>query len=477
MRRPLVPSGSFRQELYLLGLFLLVLAVGTLVILNPADAYIGPGLAFDQLGLRLAVGLGFGPTAVVAPLYPFYLSFFYGWIGYSHQAVLLSQVLLLAGATSTVALIVRYLGLSSRYAWLAGAMVGFFPQALALLRHFSPTLLIAFLWTVAIHVWTRNRPHPSWFEAGLVGLLFGVTLLGRFGLWIPIAVLLALRGSFPRRRGFFQVPDTTELGAPVPRGGWRIFARATVAGLLVLGTVTPWIVRNSRLHGELVFVDSTWALRWEAATVPGEHTIDYVIPGRTTRFPDHMPVLSNRLALGEIVGFASAEPVKLLRIWASRAGAFVGFSGWNDAATLDRFPYEGTAFRIFQALVYGLLLSLASSWLVLLRARGRPEALLANAWLALAFVGVVTGGIGDIRIFSLPLLVPLAMRGLWGLLVQLRVRLRPREGDPEIPWSAWRAYPNTDPWPTGVEPATSLRWSAFLLLVLAVWVHGLSGMV
>lgn len=467
--RSLFRSSAFREELGLFGVFLAVLGLGTLVILNPAEAYIGPGLAFDQLGLRLAVGLGFGPTAVVPPLYPFYLSCFYGAIGYSHEAVLLSQVLLLAAASLGTALTVRHLGLGPRYAFVAAVLVGCFPQSLALVRHFSPALLLLFLWTTAVHAWTRRRPHPSWFEAVLAGVLLGVCLLGRFGLWIPSLVLLATRGGLPGRA------HVLDPAAPRPRAGRPALFRALLAGLCLLLAVVPWMVRNSRLHDELVFVDTTWALRWRAETIPGQHDIDYVIPGRATRRPDQMPVLSNRFALGEIVGFACAHPVTLLRVWGRRAGDLLGFSGWNDAATRDRFPYEGPGYRALQALAYGALLALAGVWVVLLRARGEAERLLGRAWLALAFVGVVTGGIGDVRVLSLPLLVPLAMRGLWGLLVQLRVRLRARSDDPALPWSPWRAFENTDPWPPGVEPASRRRWLGLVVLVLAIWIHGLSG--
>lgn len=455
---------SWKQEAYLVVLFVAVLVVGTAVILNPADAYLGPGLAFDQLGLRLAVGLGFGPTAVVPPLYPHYLAMFYRSVGYSHMAVLLSQVVLLAGLATSVSLIVRYIGLSPRYAWLAGLLTGFFPQAIALLRHFTPALLVAFLWAVGVHAWVRNRPYPSWFETVLAGMVFGMVLLGRFGLLVPIVVLLVSRRAFRGRLG----------GSPSRASSFLHLAPRVVLAIVVLSAVVaPWIVRNSRLYDELVFVDSTWAVRWRAATIPGEYTLDFVIPGRSTRVPDHTPILENRLALGDVVGFACAEPWKLVRIWTRRAVTFVGFSGWNDAVTLDRFPYEGPAYKLLQALVYGILLSFAAAWIVLLRARGKPERLLGKTWLALAGIGVITGGIGDIRVYALPLLVPIAMRGLWGLLVQLRVRLRPRQGEEG---GLLRAYENTDPLPRGVRAANGLQWCAWISVVVTVWTLGVLGL-
>ncbi len=474
------------RESYLLGLFLLSVLAGVFVVQHPADSYIGPGLAFDQLALRLAVGIGFGPTAVVPPLYPFYLSVFYGWIGYSHEAVLLSHVLVLGFTACTVALIVRYAGLSSRYAWVAGLLVAFFPQSLAAIRHFSPVLILMLLWAMAALTWTRNRNGPHVLEAVFAGIVLGTMLLGRFGMWIPALALLAARVAFPPSRKMFQVSRPTgasfTAGTSPASNASRSFGRrrlrpfllAILALTVMAGVATPWMVRNSRVHGEVVFMDSTWAMRWRAATVPGSHSIDYVIPGRFTVRPDHIPVLENRLALGDVLGYVATDPGKVAHIWLLRASDILGFSGWNDAATLDRFPYEGIYFQLAQGIFYGMVLSLVLCWWVLLRGRGQTERILFVSALAVFMTGVIGGGVGDTRLLLMPLLVPIAMRGAWGFLVQSRVRLRRRDGDPEEAWTPWRTFTNTDEYPWGVRPASGLAWAVLALGIVAIWLHGIS---
>jgi hypothetical protein len=231
--------------------------------------------------------------------------------------------------------------------------------------------------------------------------------------------------------------------------------------LVVLGMTLPWMIRNSRLHEEPVLVDSSWALRLRAATIPGTHEIEYRVPGRTSVQPDHMDVLENRLALADLIGFGLARPFTVVGTWLRRAQDQIGFSGWNDAATRDRFPYHGATYRWAQALMFGTLLTLLLSWLVLLRGRGDRERVCLAAVLGFFVLGAVGDGPGDGRLYALPFLVVLAMRGAWGLLVLSRVRPFARG-----------SLSATGPLPIHVEPASRLRVLVWVALTLAVWIHG-----
>lgn len=455
-------------EAYLIVLFFAALAVRVAIVLRPAPFFYGPGLMYDQLGLRIAAGLGFGPTAILPPLYPFYLAMLYRVYGYAHSAVLFSHALVGALAAVLAAGLVRTVGLRRRYAIVGGLLVALFPQAIAQTRLISPQLLISLLLLSGAFLWVRSRPVARVWEALAAGLVLGVAVLGRSGVVLPALFLFLSRGAFPPGG-----PRKFETRGGRTGAAWLRRAVAVAAMVLV---VAPWIARNTRLHERVVWVDSTWALRLEAATVPGARSVEYQVPGRATRAPDNTPLTDNRLAIGEIVGFATTRPAEVFRIWGVRLRSFFGFSGWNDSATLERFPYTGVWYRLAQAIFFGALLTLAAAWVVLLRARGGPERILGWTLVGVIGLAVVAGGVGDGRLLALPLLAVVAMRGAWGLLALSRARVtrsRPAPASSESTVSADPGLENA--LPEGIVPAGVLRWLLWGLLTLLIWAHGIWG--
>jgi hypothetical protein len=449
LRKNAGTGGRLASESYLLFVFALALAARVSVVFFPDAAYIGPGLLYDQLGLRIAVGLGMGPTAALPPLYPEFLGLLYRVYGYSYLAVALPQSLLGALTAVLTGLAVRYAGLGRKYALLAGILVALFPQALAQTRHLSPQVMVGFLFLAGSVMWVRRKRTPAWIDVVIAGIAFGLCILARTGMIVPVLCVILARGMHRERL--------------------RLRARSLVLLALALSIPVPWIVRNSQLHEELVLVDSTWALRLRAATIPGSHEIEYRVPGRTTEQPDHMEVLENRLALADVIGFGLNNSATVVGVWLRRAQDEIGFSGWNDAATRDRFPYEGSAYRSAQAIMFGALLTLFLSWLVLLRGRGDPERVCMAAVVGFFLLAAVGGGPGDSRLYALPFLAVLAMRGAWGLLVLTRIQ--PFAAETER--SSSNVHDPAPPLPIGVEHPSKLRVVIWCVLVTVMWIHGL----
>ena len=490
-------------EAFLLVIFLVALFSRVLVLIHPADIYLGPAILFDHLGLRMAVGHGFGPTSILPPLYPFYLSLFYKTVGYSHQVILLSQALVGALACSAGALLVRYLGLNRRYAWMAGLLLALFPQSIAQTRHLSPETLLGYLFLAAMVLWTRGRPFPHVGETLAAGLCFGLVLLGGMGAIFPIGFALLARGHFAdRMTGTFGYRSPTRTGAArvsptgSVTGAARVSPPGSVTGSITVSTPSPkrlfrarilhrllvlvcllsiggvWASRNSAVHGRLVLIDSTWALRLRGATIPGTHDIEYRVPGRLVRLPDNSPLTENGIALGEWMGFVATHPGKVAKIWARRGGEFFGFSGRNDVVTLEQFPYAGGAYQLAQAFFWGVALSLALAWVILLRRRGEQERVLSWAVLGCVVLASVSGNVGNARILAFPLVVALAMRGAWGFLVLSGIRIRTPQSEARM--IAAGQSVGVEVLPAGVDRVGRLRWIAWLLGVLSIWLHGLS---
>lgn len=438
-RRLWTRRGTALDESYLLAVFFLALVARVAVVMSPADVFLGPGLVMDQLGLRVGVGLGLGPTAMLPPLYPHYLGLLYRLYGYSHVAVVLSQALLGALTAVLIAILARYSGANRAFAGIAGLLVALHPQALAQVRHLSPQILTGFLFTVGTLVFLRGRQTGSRIAAIATGLIFGVMVLGRAGLVVPGLTILLAQSR-----------------------GWRsrfTRTRRLLAIALLFAVIVPWNVRNSMLHHQPVFVDSTWAMRLRAATIPGSHEIEYRVPGRFSVQPDAMEALDNRLAVADVIGFALTEPGTVLAVWGERLREMISFSGWNDAATQEAFPYQGIWYRVAQALAQGFVLSLVLTWAVLFPAPGRAERMLGIAVLGIVGMAMTGGGTGDARLYAFPFLVVLAMRGARDLLIASRV--------------------TTDaPLEHMHDPGPVRRWTWALVLLLtwlhgvAMWVHG-----
>lgn len=455
-------------EAYVFAIFLLALASRVFTVLHQAPTFLGPGVMFDQLGLRIAAGLGFGPTAIVPPIYPYYLGLLYRVYGYNHHAVVLSHALIGALITVAVAALIRSLGLGRRYALLGGLLYALSPQSMAQARHLSPQLLVVLFFTMCALLWIRTRPLPSWGDVIWAGLMAGLCVLTRSGMVLPCLVLLLARG---------WIGSSTALGGLRPAWFRRSIAlrRVLVVAAMAL-VVMPWVVRNSLLHERAVWVESTWALRVRAVTIPGEQSLEYQVPGRSVVAPDNVRLTDNALALGDVVGFYITEPAQVLRVWGLRLRAFLGFSGWNDSVTMGRFPYEGLWYRVAHALFYGVVMTFLLAWLVLLGARGTRERVLAAGVLGILALTVIAGGTGDARLAALPLLIPLAMRGAWGFLVLGEVRLRDPRPMPGAGSEEARADMPQEPDPTlgvlGLAAPSRSRWLLWIGLAAALWMHG-----
>ncbi len=433
---------SAPRDIHVLLLVILALAVRLWAVLQHSPPFPGDGQVIDSYALRIASGLGFGPSSSIPPLYPYFLGILYRIYGYTPHTVLLSQALIGSLLVVPVVALARIAGLQRRDALLAGLIIAFFPQAVAETRHLTPVLILGLMLSIGVLAWFRRPGIPGIGESLMAGALLGCSILGRTGLIFPVLVLIAVRG-------IHDYADEPHIGihrigrhAPFRIGNcldlWMRRGFLLIAAFCV---IAPWTVRSSRLHGHPVFVESTWGLRLRAANVPDMPVARYSLPGAEARAPDNMVLTENRIAFQDFLGYAATHPGRLASVWSSRITRFFAFSPMSDSGSTDPFPYRLHWFRLFQALFYGTVLTLALSWLVLQRGAGGIERALALLIVSIMAVGVVTGRMGDARLLSLPFIAVLAGRGLAGVALLGRVGMA--------------------------------RRIAFLCLLVALWIQGL----
>ncbi|HEV3237320.1 MAG TPA: glycosyltransferase family 39 protein, partial [Gemmataceae bacterium] len=177
------------------------------------------------------------PTSIRPPLYPYFLAGVYSVAGVEHfQAVRFLQALL---SLLTLPILYR-LGVevySQKVGtWLAG-LYAFYPSLLGYNNLILTETLFTFLFvsTCYLLIHALQTHSLGWLMAG--GLVMGLTALTRSVLWLfpPVLclfLLFAWKGSFSH----------------------RILAIASFS--VIFGIVlTPWAVRNSKLHQTLVIVD------------------------------------------------------------------------------------------------------------------------------------------------------------------------------------------------------------------------------
>lgn len=198
-----------------------------------ANLLAGRGFSIDFLG-------AFGPTSQQAPVYPFLLACVYALFGIdtsaSHLVMQLAQAFL--GGVMVLG-VMRLAGLFAPGRPLIPAMAGLMSALHPTLVYAATHIQVAGLAAaelVWLFVWAERaaRSHRGGHMAAL-GLLLAFTVLTD-----PILILAA-----------------PALAWTLAQGGVSARKLARVALIAALG-VTPWIARNAWVHGEFVFVKSTF---------------------------------------------------------------------------------------------------------------------------------------------------------------------------------------------------------------------------
>ncbi len=204
-----------------------------------------------EIASNLLAGRGFsvrflgaeGPTSQQAPLYPGLLAVAYAIGGVeTPRALLLIQM---AQAVLGGVLVVGVISLSrevapdrGRMASLAGFLAATYPTLVYAATHVQIAALAA-----TLLVWTLALAYRAGRTRSARDAMAGGLLLGLLTLTDPILGLVAPGALW-----------AMGLGPTKPGSSSRalVFAAAAVA------CVSPWIVRNAAVHGELVFVKSTF---------------------------------------------------------------------------------------------------------------------------------------------------------------------------------------------------------------------------
>lgn len=247
-----------RIGLLLLGSLALVLRVWVVCVLTTDHAR-PRAYEHGQIAENLLAGQGFsieflgseGPTSQQAPFYPMLLAVAWWCFGVATpQAILAVQILQCVAGTALV-LAVAWLGwlLAPRQpsvGWVAGLGAAVYPTHLYMVTHLQVALWAALLLTLLLAVVISPRWRSTWTGAVASGCLAGALLLVEpiLALALPVCAAAFWAGDWGNYWG-----DRFSRAAV-----GRVALMAGVAAIII----APWLVRNRVVHGETVFIKSTF---------------------------------------------------------------------------------------------------------------------------------------------------------------------------------------------------------------------------
>ncbi|HEV3022276.1 MAG TPA: hypothetical protein VGX76_07400, partial [Pirellulales bacterium] len=206
-----------------------------------------------------------------APFYPFLLAGAYKAFGVGSPAAIFAVRCLQCLAGTALVLLVVWLAWSllperPSLGWVAGWGAAVYPTHVYMVTHMQVAIWAALLLTFLLAVVVSPRGRQSWLKAALAGVTSGAVLLVEpiLAIALPIAALAFLLADLaagaaqaPKNRAAGAVSRTKTFTAPLGRV-------AVMAGVAVL-VIAPWLVRNYRVHGEMVFIKSTFGYAfWQA---------------------------------------------------------------------------------------------------------------------------------------------------------------------------------------------------------------------
>jgi 4-amino-4-deoxy-L-arabinose transferase-like glycosyltransferase len=368
---------------------LLVFALGLAVRLavvawGPPFHHAPDAAEYERIAMNVGRGVGFSSAAPGDPLwhplswrtpgYPLFIAVHYALAGGPvREAVYVSQAVLDA-ATAPLVIAIGTRLFAPEVAFLAGLLYALHPLPSLWVATLGTEALIACLLTLATLLVYRTFERPSARRGAWAGLVFGLALLVRPTpqLFLPVVVALIL---WPRLSGVPAAnPADSGLGA-------RLRAAAAVVLLAAL-VVSPWALRNYRVHGAfipfstlggVVLYEGVGSVRvgeWWA--MPGLHSIppeDWATWRRLGEVEGEHFMRERALAVirAHPGAYLRAAGAKLVRFWLQVSAGY-GRLSWRSWATAG---------------LQGLCLALAA--IAFLRYRGPWVARGRMCWLLVAY--------------------------------------------------------------------------------------------
>jgi 4-amino-4-deoxy-L-arabinose transferase-like glycosyltransferase len=345
------PALSSRQRLGIILVAALVLRLAILMMTAQLGLQIVDERQYHVLATSLIEGRGLasssGPTSLRPPLYPALVAGLWSvTASRSLQVVRAFQDLVGLATAALVYFIGRRL-YDDRAGLIAAALTAFYPElvlnnSLFLTETVFTFLLAAF---VATMVSLLQRPRPAIALAG--GTLLGLSALTRSVVW-PFPIVL------------------------VPLVAWiaptTMARRLACAGLVLAGyavVVAPWAVRNTRLQGMPVVIDTMGGMNlrmgnyeftphdriWDAVSLQGAESWIVGLPPHPPEGGEWTEGRKERWARGQAVAFMREHPG--LTLWR----AVIKFS---DFWALDRDYAAGIQRGLFHPPIWAALVATAA---------------------------------------------------------------------------------------------------------------------
>lgn len=427
-----VPHGGTEPEVvrswgWLVGVFVLALAVRLLVIVETADVptvrhLIGDAVGYMTWAQRLSAGAWIGETSFYqAPLYPYVLAVLFKVLGSSVLAVRLTQCVW--GACGCVLVGVAANRLFCRRAgWVSGVMMALYGPAIyydGIIQKASLSLLLCCGVIAGVVLCQFRRGRGVLFALGVtVGLLCltrenALLWLVVLGIWIV------------GRRQASGVVDRVLDGAIYGIGALVILAPALVHNVHVSGS---WSLTTSQSGPNFFIGNSIEADGRYRPLVRGHETPAFEREDATrlasqdvgrALSPSEVSAYWMRRAWADIV----RDPVRWLGLCGRKLMMTVNAYEVGDADSLYVHSRSSVFLRWWGSVWhFGLLFPLGMYGLLAAKRRGYPVGIFA-ALLATMMVSVSAFFIlGRYRLPLVPVLIPFAGYGLVALVEQLRSR-------------------------------------------------------
>jgi hypothetical protein len=346
-------------------------------------------ISYDALARRVIDGHGFSfaegwwpatragePTAHWSFVYTLYLAAVYGLFGTQPLIARLIQALVAGALHSWLAWRVgrRVFGPTTGLlaAGLSAVYIYFFYYAGGLLT--ETFYIIGILWTldVALRLADTARREDRkgnsltsrWWPWLELGLAIGVTILLRqvFLAFVPF-LYLWLWVQMPARQ-----PGSSIWAKFSSIFRWSAIKGLLGASLVVMLLIVPWTIRNYRVFGTFVPLNTNagYAFFWGNHPIYGTHFVGILPPGGPSYY-DLIPkgLLSlneaelDRALLRRGIGFVVDDPVRFVLLSLSRTGEFFKFWPSAQSGVISNISRVGSFALCLPFMLYGLWLSVA----------------------------------------------------------------------------------------------------------------------